>query len=202
MGSHLRGDLSPLPRALVSGDVDEVRRALDEDPERAKMPLMSFACDPPLCAAIRRGCGADVAKLLLDRGADVHAVDSHGRTPLLVACAQACGNFSSLDAVLDGNSSFWPEDLHKAADPLVEVLLDAGADITHVDASGLGALHLARNAGKEHLRRLLLECGAPDVGQDVDARLEPWGPGCTGGGTGSAWLVLENASISSFTVGF
>ena len=104
----------------------------------------------PLLAAIEKG-SADVAKLLLARGADVDKAAADGRTPLLAASGR--GNADVLGLLLDGGA-----DVDKAAldgrTPLlvayeashtdvVRTLIARGADVESVmrDAA---AVKLAR----------------------------------------------------------
>jgi hypothetical protein len=62
--------------------VESVKRILHEDFEAARFPFWEHDVDPPLCCAIRLGCDAEVVRLLLDNGADVHSTDKEGHTPL------------------------------------------------------------------------------------------------------------------------
>lgn len=83
----------------------------------------------------------EAVRLLLDRGADVHARDDRdGRTPLYIACE--CGHAE-----------------------LVEALLDHGADVNAPDNFDVTPLHVAGKTGRRDMMRLLLEHGA-----DVNAR--------------------------------
>jgi ankyrin repeat protein len=81
-----------------------------------------------------------IAELLLDRGADVHARDAYGRTPL-----------------------------HDAAsgrdEASLALLLDRGADANLQDKRGETPLHVAARRGEESHIRVLLRGGA-----DIDAR--------------------------------
>ena len=83
---------------------------------------------------------ADAARLLIARGADLHARSHAGSTPLLFAA--------------------------RSGDPaLVRLLLDAGADVNDEAADGSTALLVATVRSNVALARLLLERGAdPDRG--------------------------------------
>ena len=79
------------------------------------------------------------------RGADVNAVDGHGRTPLVVTAGDSPSESAADKARL----------LAKA-----EVLLKAGADPDGTDEEGASALHFAAAGGDAALTRALLAAGA------------------------------------------
>ena len=72
---------------------------------------MSLVCNARDSANER----ADIARLLVERRADLEVRNPHGATPLMAACA--CGNWSA-----------------------VRVLLDAGADVFATNDRGRNAL--------------------------------------------------------------
>ena len=82
-----------------------------------------------------------IARLLLEKGADIKAKDKYGMTAL-----------------------------HLAASPghegLIRLLLEMGADINAKDKYGTIALHLAALSGSEGVVRLLLEMGADSNAKD------------------------------------
>jgi serine/threonine protein kinase/ankyrin repeat protein len=82
----------------------------------------------------------DVAKSLLEQGANVNETDTDGSTPLMIAAE---------------GTAYLPYNL-----PLVQVLIDARASIEAHDARGLTALHRAIYSGKTDVVRVLLESGA------------------------------------------
>jgi len=69
-------------RALQKRCLETVRAALAAEPEAALLPFWEYQLEPPLCHAVRAGCGADICRLLLQHGADVNAADMKGRTPM------------------------------------------------------------------------------------------------------------------------
>lgn len=89
-------------------------------------PTQQYGRTPLHCAA-DRGC-VDVILVLLDRGADLEAVDKHGLTPLH-------------GAAFKGNSG------------AVSALLDHGANIDAVDDGGATPLSLACSPGVVALLR-------------------------------------------------
>jgi len=76
--------------ALQCWDLGGVRQALEDDPECAQFPFWEHALEPPLCAAVRLGCGPEIIELLINHGAAVNAVDAKGRAPLDIVKADTC----------------------------------------------------------------------------------------------------------------
>lgn len=57
----------------------------------------------PLCAALELGCGLDIVELLLRHGADVHALDAAGRSPLRILRSmqpESCADFAGIESLL------------------------------------------------------------------------------------------------------
>ena len=88
-------------------------------------------------ALMRRAAVGDAifVEILLERGADVDAVDRGGKTALLRAAASRS---------------------HRA----VKALIDAGANIDHLDYTGRSALDYAREVRARRAERILIEAGA------------------------------------------
>ena len=97
----------------------------------------------PLHAASRRGL-LDVARILLDHGANPNAMDDHGRTPLHL--------------ILAHNSD---------RQDFVELLLKCGADATAQDKNLKTPLQLALSRGQQNIARILRNNGA-DVNPEDD----------------------------------
>lgn len=79
-----RSKRPPLLTALMNRNFDAVEQALQEEPESAGTPFWNHDVEPPLCAAVRLLCSAEIISLLLAYGAEVNGEDFHGRTPLMV----------------------------------------------------------------------------------------------------------------------
>ena len=111
----------------------------------------------------------DAVKLLVEAGAKVCATDSQGDTCLILAA-----NFGHTDIVrylaglkeVDVNYHGRNNDtaLHSAVDDghrdVVEVLVDAGADIEAQDSTGDTPLHVAGEKGELAILKMLLKAGA------------------------------------------
>jgi hypothetical protein len=110
--------------------------------------------------------------MLLERGADVDAVDGDGDTPLLLAAGSQHLDMvrlllgavppPRLQAVGSGRAPVLVLACAAEQDDLVTVLLEARADAGAVGrATGRSALHYAASAGMEETVSRLLEAGAP-----------------------------------------
>ena len=125
---------TPLFYAARYGHIDAVRAFLDAG------VLAGAPCTSDGEAALHAAGSSGVAALLLERGADAHAADGEGRTPLhrLVECG---GDAATL-----------------------EVLLAAGADVNAADEHGKTPLHIAASSHKNPESaaavRVLLAAGA------------------------------------------
>ena len=128
---HLRG--SPLHYAAACGLPGIVKSLVIQDPQN----LHSRCIDDdsaPLHLASRQG-HEDVARLLLEHGADITAQTKDGETPVHVA-------------------------MQRESDVLALLLLEHGADVTARTKDGTTPLHLASQQGREKVVRWLLEHGA------------------------------------------
>ncbi|XP_018612889.2 ankyrin repeat domain-containing protein 50 [Scleropages formosus] len=129
---------------------------------------------------------ADVAQLLLTRGADLELVDFQGQTPLILAARQ--GHAKVLLALLDwaaqhglevarmvnhADNEGWTA-LRSAAwaghVEMVRMLLDAGAEVDGSDSEGRTALRAAAWAGHEDVLLTLLNKGAQVDQPDREGR--------------------------------
>jgi hypothetical protein len=150
--------------AIVRGDPRGVAcMAGRTDPHQLACPRLHLAAS----------CGAtEVAKSLLEAGADVNQRAKHGYTPLHFAAL--CGEARTADLLLahgaqvDAATPGGVTPLHCAVlhghAPLVALLLDWGADPNAAKSNGKTALHMAASCQRSQCLRLLLEAGAtPNV---------------------------------------
>ncbi len=136
---------SELLRAAEAGNLSQVRALLDHG-VAANVRMLGVGGVTPLYAAVsyRR---IEVARLLLHRGADIHARDLNGLTPLVLASQQ--GNFEMVRLLLNyganinetfrgGTALMWAAS--EGHNEVVRLLLDRGANINAVDSLGWTAL--------------------------------------------------------------
>ena len=138
-----RGESGPPPvlwKAVEEGDFDEVRRLLqvnDCDPDE------THKLWTPLMKAAEEG-HIQIATLLLDRGADVHAKNKKGRDSLSFAAAPSMRREST-----DSHSH------------MLQLLVSRGADPLRKDERGRTAKDIATHEGRHETVKVLeeLECG-------------------------------------------
>ena len=162
---HDEGSGPPLFQAAMGGDPLVVKALLEHGAD-VGLRGSSWGWTPlhvavsALTAGYAKGTAIDVARLLLDQGADIRAQDNEGRTPLHLAVTYNADDdvFRELVAVLVSERA--PID----AVDMAGFLLDRGADIealSHERETAL--LSAAAGSWKPDVVRLLLSRGA-DVG--------------------------------------
>jgi len=162
-----------LSRALDRGNVEEIRRVLDADPDAAWMPVFMDGMQPPLCAAIWLHCDLRVIELLIARGAKVGMLNSHGQGPLsvLASCRCALGplgpdDLTKIPGVPDldvwfswHNKDFQGEQQYKKMEHWILTvavqLLQADCSITDKDNSGRTPVQVALDNGWPYLASLI-----------------------------------------------
>ena len=119
--------------------------------------------------------------VLLQSGANLDAVDFHGRTPLWDACDRVDGKEAKVMRLLiNWGASFHITDklgeqvLHKAVQmgrsSIVEDLLLRGVDVGTTSTSGMAGIHLACKEGSLSILKFLLSCGAMADATDANGR--------------------------------
>jgi len=121
--------------ASALGDADRLRELLDGGTDPNEFAPDGFT--PLTLAAFFKH--PDAARLLLERGADVHQRARNEQLKVL-PIHSAAANRGSVE--------------------IVRMLLDAGADVNARQPEGFRAIDAARQEGHEELEQLLLERGA------------------------------------------
>jgi ankyrin repeat protein len=130
--------------AATVGDVARLRELLDEDPELVR------ALSPDETTALHFAAffaQPETARLLIERGADVHAV------------SPTFGNVTPLHSAAAGRSR-----------EIVYALLEAGADPNERQSGGFTAIHAAAQNGDAEMARDLLAHGADPNAATDDGR--------------------------------
>lgn len=162
--------VAPLPRhatldqAIARGDLDDVKLHLAADPDvllRNREPALS-----PLQQAILRN-QTEIARLLIDAGADIDQPDRSRRTPLHLAVER--GNLALVETLLsrraqpnERDKMGWTPLHHAAAKDrlaIARALLAGGANPMTLSERGGTPLHEAAASGGAGMVRLFLEAG-------------------------------------------
>ncbi len=159
---------APLWDAASEGDAARVAALLDAGAEIDQHNRGAGGIPTPLIAAAF--CGhTEVVRLLLARGADVHAVNSQGRSALVQAADQGHAEIVLLLAhagsTVDRPGLFGQNALHLAAwqghRAVVQTLLACAARTDIRDDAGMTPLALACTEDVPEVATLLLDAGAP-----------------------------------------
>jgi ankyrin repeat protein len=139
----------------------------------------STATDVDLNTALHKTTQRTFAEVLLREGADPHARNTAGETPLHKACEREKLHlvefflFQGLDVNAATTHSHWTPLMYAVHEPeswfyghspgrftLAKLLVQHGADVGAVAADGTTALHLAAESGAIEIFRLLIDQGA------------------------------------------
>lgn len=144
----LPSGFAALQEAAREGSVDRVRELLDLGVDQNTPPGMPRGWSPLMYAAWHGR--KEVARLLVERGADVNRECGDGFTAITLAAKRRS----------------WK---------IVELLAAHGADVTHVDANGVSALGAAERARKATLVEFLRGVGGA-AGLTLPSRDARFGP--------------------------
>ena len=159
------------PRHLVQANLlDRLRTVLDEEPERVHEPVDMGHFDGNSGTLLHTAVNEnkpEVVSLLLERDAEVNALDSCGRTPLQLISSDsnrvipdtlinAAANVGILEAVAIGHLNQTKELLDSDPKLINERRLD-----------GMSLLHIAITSGRNELIPLLIERGADPKARNV-----------------------------------
>ncbi len=149
-------------QALQKSDAASVRRLL----ERGADPNARAGGTPALMAAVLYA-GADCVKLLLDRGADPNATNTAGATALMWAVPDLAKSRLLIASGADVNARskntqrtpFLVAASYPGSVPVLQLLLDHGADLHAKDRIGVHALGRATLSADVEVVRFLVEHG-------------------------------------------
>jgi hypothetical protein len=124
------------------------------------------------------GLQETVARLLLDKGAEINATDEYGRTPLSWAAYNGHEAIARLlldkGAEVNATDDYGVTPLSEAAsnghEAIARLLLDKGAEVNATDIYGVTPLLEAASNGHEAVARLLLDKGAEINATDISGR--------------------------------
>jgi ankyrin repeat protein len=168
-------------QAVEIGDVDEVAKLLDAEPYLLEARHEGRADVTPLAVAAQEG-HVGVAKLLLERGAEVNGAGQHGETALYYAAAAgyeevvnvllSSGADSSIKSRCRSTALMWASSWGHVG--VVKQLLQhmQGHELNERDNSGRTALGWACQFGSMEVLRLLLLAGADYAIGTIDG----WAP--------------------------
>lgn len=179
LGAQAKGTFDPVTAAACSDHFELVNDLLhwgEVNGRHIARPLQSIK-NSALLAMCERD-NVDMARFLMERGADPTAVGLNGSTGLHVAARNGCENVidllckdKSVLGMIDARNANGNAPLHLAmlrcGTPGIfrsldasRVLIGLGADIDALDANGATALHLAATAGSLEMCAMLIQMGA------------------------------------------
>merc|ERR1712008_148501 len=160
--------LPPLMKALARQSLEEVQQVLELDPPAAQEPFWDHRCEPPLCCAARFACSPQIFTLLLQHGADVGALNRHGRTPLGILSSEPYvvqplqGVFTLGAYTIDPMNTVQVARQQNSLDA-TRLLIGASADIKHADLSGSSPVDHAVRAHNQPLIQVLIDSGCREA---------------------------------------
>ncbi|TFH44092.1 MAG: ankyrin repeat domain-containing protein, partial [Lysobacterales bacterium] len=158
--------------AVENGSVDDVRRLMAAD--TTLINVVTNGGNTPLHLACRKG-ELEIARLLIDAGADLNVINEQGMTPLRQAIKSVNIDMVKLlldrGATTDDNHPMWGSVMNQAiastcqrggGPELVEALIGSGIalDAGKVDGRGMTPLDWAVHFGNRRMAQLALDHGA------------------------------------------
>ncbi len=170
-GSALPAGAGEIHQAIIAGDAARVAELVRANPQVVQERDTNRCEDYPIHTAATAG-NVEIARLLLDAGAELEAEDADGSTPLHNACVMRRGEMAAF--LIERGASVNRRD-HNGAYALsfaasggdtavVRMVLDAGANLYFRDANGMSLLHFAASRNLSALADTLLAHG-----EDVNA---------------------------------
>jgi len=163
---------TPLFYATGRGNMEASNRLLELG---ANTELANEYGRTPLLNVARESGNVDMARLLVQHGADVNALDIFDDSPIVLA---AWRGFAAIVNLLLDEGADVPADGHsgrqlvrysaeRGLDRLMKVLVDRGADLTVPNGMGGNLLHAAAIGGSPDIVSLLLDRGLPAKQPDI-----------------------------------
>jgi ankyrin repeat protein len=155
-------------RAVRSGDLEVAKLYLDAgmkaDSGEASDPYRGTSRRTVLHVAAESG-QPEIAKLLIDNGANVNARDNRGRQPLL--SASLAGSKEIVELLVSHGAEINPTEKEPPSTPLLtaigrghyevaKYLISKGADVLVISQSGYTALHAASASGNPQVVELVI----------------------------------------------
>ena len=154
--SHWEEDIETAKQLIVNADDDEIDCVTEIDSKTLLHWAATF------------GWSTEIAELLFMKGADIHALDFQGKTPLHVASRWGQTNIVELllskgangNATDDGGRTalFWAS--YAGHSDIADLLIANGVDIDAQDNLGISALTQASNEGHIEIVKLLVSKGS------------------------------------------
>ena len=131
----------------------------------------------PLHYAIDGGCSKEVFQKIIDHGADVDAVDSDGRTALMIASLK--GNVDAITILLNAGADLSISDVYgktsihmvkpgSCSKDALQTIVDRGADVNAKSIENVTALMIACKKGNMSATNVLLHAGAdPNIADSL-----------------------------------
>ncbi|RDW77988.1 hypothetical protein BP5796_05840 [Coleophoma crateriformis] len=139
-----------------------------------------------------------VIQLLLEKGAEIEAKDTYGRTALSYAASEGHEAVVKLllekGAEIEAKITYGRTALSGGHEAVVKLLLEKGAEIEAKDTHGQTALSYATNWGHEAIVKLLLEKGAEIEAKDSEDGRTPFMYAAREGHEAVVKLLLEKGA--------
>ena len=168
------GDVSSLIDAVYHGDVDKIGQVLDTNASNIDSVLEGTGT--PLGTACRNELW-DIAKLFVEKGADVNKADETGETALMITCE--VGNYDFAKYLIERGANYVTDDSETKTSMLsfacmggsiqiVRLLLEKNLEVNTKNVKGFSPLFFACVHQSYDIANLLLAKGADVNVQDKD----------------------------------